>query len=343
MDMGFKMNWSMVWVIMGLRGVSSERRLSTKIIFCTKAHIDSHFALELAPLEIIDIISKDLDNGKLPIGVFLNLSTAFDTLGHTILLDKLLCYGIKGTELACFKSRLSNRTQFVSYDGTNSCTLSITTGMPQGSILGPLLFIIYMNDIHNASTKFHVILFADDTNLTSTLCSFDVNIDNNCNRMQLSAIINKKLKNIQMWLEINKLSLNVKKTKLMIFHHKQENIENLIPQLKLNEQIIEWVKEFNFLGLTIDQHLTWNEHQQKISYKISRLLGIMCKLKRFLPQQVLRILFNSLILPHLQYCLLSWGFKSDRLFKLQIDSLNSKKEMSELLHAVSIMPILNHY
>ena len=190
---------------------------------------------------------------------------------------------------------------------------------------------------------FHVILFADDTNLTSTLCSFDVNIDNNCNRMQLSAIINKKLKNIQMWLEINKLSLNVKKTKLMIFHHKQENIENLIPQLKLNEQIIEWVTEFNFLGLTIDQHLTWNEHQQKISYKISRLLGIMCKLKRFLPQQVLRILFNSLILPHLQYCLLSWGFKSDRLFKLQIDSLNSKKEMSELLHAVSIMPILNHY
>ena len=187
---------------------------------------------ELASLEIIDITSKDLDNGKLLIGVFLDLSKAFDTLDHTILLDKLLYYGIKGTERAWFKSYLSNRTQFVSYDGTNLCTLSITTGMPQGSILGPLLFTIYMNDIHNANTKFHAILFADDTNLT--LCSFDVNIDNNCNRMQLSANINKELKNIQIWLEINKLSLNVKKTKFMIFHLKQRNIENLIPQLKLN-------------------------------------------------------------------------------------------------------------
>ena len=185
------------------------------------------------------------------------------TLDHTMLLDKLLYYGIKGTELAWFKSYLSNRTQFVSYDGTNSCTLSITTGVPQGSILDQLLFIIHMNDIQNASTKFHAILFADDTNFTSTLCSFDVNIDNNWNMMQLSATINKELKNIQMWLAINKRSLNVKKTKIHDFHHKQRDIENLIPQLKSNEQNIERVTESNFLGLTIDQHLTWNGHVQK--------------------------------------------------------------------------------
>ena len=240
-----------------------------------------------------------------------------DTLDHTISLDKLLYHGIKGTELAWFKSYLTNRTQFVSYNGTNSRTLSITTGVPPGSILGPLLFIIYMNDIHNASSKFHAILFTDDTNLTSTLCSFDVNIDNNCNSLQLSTNINKELKNIQIWLEINKLSLNVKKTKFMIFHHKQQNIENLIPQLNLNEQIIERVTDFDFLGLTIDQYLTWNGHVQKISNKISRSLGIMCKLKRFLPQNILKILYNSLILPHLQYCILSWSFKSDRIFKLQ--------------------------
>ena len=84
---------------------------------------------ELAPLEIIDIINKDLDNGKLPIGVFLDSSKAFDTFDHILLLDKLLYYGIKGTELALFKSNLSNQTQFVNYDGTNSCTLSITTGL----------------------------------------------------------------------------------------------------------------------------------------------------------------------------------------------------------------------
>ena len=123
---------------------------------------------ELTSLEIIEIIGKDLDNGKLPIGVFLYLSKAFDTLDHTILLDKLFYYGIKGTELAWFKSYLTNRAQFVSYNGTNSHTLSITTGVPQGSILGPLLFMIYMNDVHNASSKFYAILFADDTNLTSS-------------------------------------------------------------------------------------------------------------------------------------------------------------------------------
>ena len=85
-----------------------------------------------------------------------------------------------------------------------------------------------MNNIHNASSKFHAILFAEDTNLTSTLCSFDVNIDNNCNSLQLSTYINKELKNIQIWLEINKLSHNVKKKKFMIFHHEQRNIGSLI-------------------------------------------------------------------------------------------------------------------
>ena len=197
-----------------------------KIIFWIKASME--FALysstELASLEIIDIIGKDLDNEKLPIGVFLDLSKAFDTLDHTILLDKLLYYGIKGTELAWFKSYLTNRTQFVSYDGTNSRTLSITTGVPQGSILGPLLFMIYMNDIHNASSTFHAILFADDTNLTSTLCSFDVNIDNKCNCLQLSTNINKELKNIQIWLEITNSHLILRKQNLWFFTINSETL-----------------------------------------------------------------------------------------------------------------------
>ena len=179
---------------------------------------------ELESLEIIDIIGKDLDSGKLSVGVFLDLSKAFDTLDYTILLDKLLYYGIIGTELALFNSYLTKRIQFVSYDGTNSRTLSITTGVPQGSILGRLLFMIHMNNIHNASSKFHAILFADDTNLTSTLFSFDVNIDNTCNGLQLSTNINKELKNIQIWFEINKLSLNVKKTKFMIFTINSETL-----------------------------------------------------------------------------------------------------------------------
>ena len=195
--------------------------ISIKIIFCILAFAlyIQHNSTQLASLEIIDITGKYIHNRKLPIGVFLDLSKVYDTLDHTMLLDKLFYCGIKRTELACLKSYITSWTQFVNYDGTNSRTLSITTGGPQCPILDPLLFPVYMNDIHNGSSKFHATLFADDTNLTSTLRSFDVNIDNNCNSLQLSTNINKELKNIQIWLEINKLSLIVYNRKFTSFLH----------------------------------------------------------------------------------------------------------------------------
>ena len=134
---------------------------------------------------------------------------------------------------------------------------------------------------------------------------------------QLSHNINVELNNIQEWLSINKLSLNVKKTKFMIFHYRQRNIDNLILDLQISSEKLERVAEFNFLGLTVDENLNWNAHIQKVSNKISRTLGVMCRLKNFLPLHVLRILYNSLILPHLQYGILTWGFCLGRLEKLQ--------------------------
>ena len=169
-----------------------------------------------------------------------------------------------------------------------------------------------------ASQNFNVILYADDTNLISPLCSFNSSLHINKESIEhVSDQINTELGNIQEWLNINKLSLNVKKTKFMIFHHYQRNIKNITPKLKINSETIEKVSEFNFLGLTIDEHLSWKPHVLKISNKISRTLGIMCRLKNFLPTHVLRILYNSLILPHLQYSILAWGFRMGRLDKLQ--------------------------
>ena len=153
-----------------------------------------------------------------------------------------------------------------------------------------------------ASQNFNVILYADDTNLVSPLCSFDSTMPiNNASIERVSEQINIELSNIQEWLNINKLSLNVKKTKFMIFHHYQRNINNIIPTLKINSETIENVSEFKFLGLTIDEHLNWKPYIQKISNKIARTLGIMCRLKKFLSTHILRVLYNSLILPHLQY------------------------------------------
>ena len=170
-----------------------------------------------------------------------------------------------------------------------------------------------------ASQNFNVILYADDKNLISPLRSFYSTLPiNNASIERVSDQINIELSTyIQEWLNINKLSLNVKKTKFMIFHHYQRNMNNIIPTLKMNSETIENVSEFNFLGLTIHEHLNWKPHIQKISNKIARTLGIMCRLKNFLPTHVLRVLYNSLILPHLQYSILGWGFKMGRLDKLQ--------------------------
>ena len=291
---------------------------NNKLLYASQYGFRSLHSTELAALEMSDLVSGKLDTGQIPISIFLDLSKAFDTLDHTILLKKLQYYGFHGTALSWFQNYLSGRIQFVDFDGTQSSMLPLNTGVPQGSILGPLLFIIYMNDINTASNKFMAILYADDSNLVSSLCSFDVSLNSkDFDKNILSNNITQELDKIHEWLEINKLSLNVKKTKFMIFHHHQRKISNYIPDLKINGQSIERVKEFNFLGIIIDENLTWGAHIQKTANKISRGLGIMSRLKRFLPPNILRLIYNSLILPHLQYGIMIWGSKSGRVEKLQ--------------------------
>ena len=136
----------------------------------------------MATTELIDLIIQKLDAGKLPLAIFLDLSKAFDTLNHDILLDQLRFYGITSKAFHFFKFYLYNRTQYVDYDGTTSDIKQMTTGVSQGSILGPFLFIIYINGIYNASNFFKAILYADDSTLITTLdmshdFSFNVNIN----------------------------------------------------------------------------------------------------------------------------------------------------------------------
>ena len=128
---------------------------------------------ELAAAEVIDRVIKKMDSNEIPINVYLDLPKAFDTLDHNILLHKLDFYGIRGTCLALLKSHLSERKQFVEFNGVKSSLANITTGVPQGSILGPLLFIICTNDISNACDVSKSIVYADDTMLISTLSAFN--------------------------------------------------------------------------------------------------------------------------------------------------------------------------
>ena len=173
-----------------------------------------------------------------------------------------------------------------------------------------------MNDIHKVSANLKFILCADDTTITNPLCSFTHGGNDDIGLV--TALINLELRKISDSLAVNKLSLNVQKTKFMIFHNYQKVISaNEIPDLIICETKIERVTIFNFLGLTINEFVSWSTHNSKIANKISRTLGVMNKLKRYLPISVMKLMYDSLILSHLQFEITCWGFECNRLVKLQ--------------------------
>ena len=236
----------------------------------------------------------------------------YDTIDHAIMLTKLEHYGVDGIPLQLLKTYLTNRKQYVKLHEVNSNVLPINTGVPQGSILGPLLFIIYINNFARASAIFDFICYADDTTLFSTLNKF-INAQN----INPDIIINTELAKINEWLEINKLSLNVTKSKFMVFHtqHKHRAIKPPVP--KINNTNIEQVEQFKFLGLTLDSNLNWKKHSDNITNKCSQIIGILNRLKHILPQSIKIMLYNSLLLPHINYCLVNWGYQCKRINILQ--------------------------
>ena len=229
---------------------------------------------------------------------------------HSILLDKLKHSGIKDCALNLLNSYLSDRQQFVQIDNSKSSLLPVKTGVPQGSILGPLLFIIYLNDFTNASDIFKIISYADDT-LLAKLSDFI----NRGNKENSNVLVNRELEKNCVWLKINRLSLNTGKSKFMPFYQRQKRVA--IPNIKINNTDFQCIDNFNFWGLIFNKHLGWADHVNKLSNIICKIIGIMNKLKFQLPQNILLTIYNSLILSQLNYCLLAWGYESKHLYKLQ--------------------------
>ena len=276
-----------------------------------------------ALLSFIDKVAHAIDDASHTIGVFLDFSKAFDTIDHEILLYKLSHYGIRGGALEWFRDYLKNRQQYVSINNHDSQLKLISCGVPQGSLLGPLLFILYINDIQKSSQVLSFICFADDTNL------FYSHKDPNL----LADTMNNELELVQTWIHANKLSLNIEKTNYMIF----SNSLNVLPTpLKLNNTKIQQVDNTKFLGLHIDTDLSWKTHINYVSKILSRNTGILNKLKYYFPSHILQSIFSTLISPYVNYGILAWGNTStlllDSLFLIQKRAIRIVNNAGYLSH-----------
>ena len=220
----------------------------------------------------------------------MDLSKAFDTLNFDILLCKLQHYGIDGVSLNLIKGYLTNRFQNVQYENADSGLLEVNTGIPQGSILGPLFFSILINDLVNYSTKFRFLMYADDTTIHVNLNDFPL-----INRV---VEINSELEKVNTCLKLNKLAINVDKSKCMFFH-KRRAITPL--KFSMNNRTIDVVHNFNYLCIMLDANMSWKSHIAMISNKLSRINGILHRLKYLYPQNILITLYKSLFILHINY------------------------------------------
>ena len=308
------------------------------ILYENQFGFQSNMSTEYAVNQVLNYIVNTLEKNEIGVCIFLDFAKAFDTVNHEILLGKLEHYGIRGLALKWIQNYLTNRMQCTEIGDVQSELELVKCGVPQGSVLGPLLFLIYINDIINSSKIFNFTLFADDTSLYYS-CKNVNNLEN---------VVNEELGKISDWLSANRLSLNVAKSKLLYFTNKNRNVLKGI-NIRINGELLKEVDSAKYLGVYIDNKLSWIEHTNNIKLRLSKGIGMLAKIRHYVPPTVCRSLYFTLISSHIGYNLLNWGtapatsiekISAKTRKAIRIISFESKDEPSlPLFKKHSILPL----
>ena len=279
----------------------------------TQSGFRSQHSCETALVNMIDSWLNAIDNGKMIGIVLVDFKKAFDLVDHQIFLDKLSVYGIKDEALMWFNTYLTHRKQQVSVNNCMSDFKQITYGVPQGSILGPLLFLLFINDLPLYTKNVSTDLYADDTTLYDIQDSMERIEDN----------LQSALNNLHVWCRNNGMILNSSKTKVMLVttNQKRQRLHNENLDLKFNNEPLNMISNDKILGIYVDKNLNWSDHIKHLSRKITSSIWLLSKIKKFLSQAHRVQFYKSYIQPHIDFCNIVWGSSSEtnklKIFKLQ--------------------------